>query len=70
MNDTFEKRLMAFMNCPWKSTAGCNYICAECFHSDPDGFRALIDDFNRLGRILDDINRLERQIKTMEENND
>ena len=59
MNNTFEKRLMAFMNCPWKSTAGCNYICETCLHSDPDGFRALIDDFNRLGR----------QIKTKENEN-
>lgn len=45
---TFEERSMAFMNCPWKSTAGCNYICAECFRSDPDGLRTLLDDFNRL----------------------
>lgn len=59
MNNTFEKRSMAFMNCPWKSTAGCNYICAECLHSDPDGLRTLLDDFNRLGK----------QLKTMEENN-
>ena len=49
MNNTFEKRLMAFMNCPWKSTAGCNLICAECFRSDPDGLRTLLDDFNKLG---------------------
>ena len=49
MNDTFEKRSMAFMNCPWKSTAGCNYICVECFRSDPDGLKTLLDDFNRLG---------------------
>ena len=55
------KRAMAFMNCPWKSTAGCNYICVDCFHSDPDGFRALIDDFNRLG---------ERLKKTMEDKDD
>lgn len=53
MNNTFEKRLMAFTNCPWKSTAGCNYICAECFRSDPDGLRSLIDDFNRLGRQIE-----------------
>lgn len=45
---TFEERSMAFMNCPWKSTAGCNYICAECFRSDPDGLRTLLDNFNRL----------------------
>ena len=45
---TFKERSMAFMNCPWKSTAGCNYICAECFRSDPDGLRTLLDDFNRL----------------------
>ena len=50
MNNTLEERSMAFMNCPWKSTAGCNYICVECFRSDPDGLRSLIDDFNRLGR--------------------
>lgn len=59
MNNTFEKRLMAFMNCPWKSTAGCNYICAECFRSDPKEFRTLLDDFNKLGERL----------KTMEKNN-
>ena len=44
------KRSMAFMNCPWKSTAGCNYICETCLHSDSDGFRTLLDDFNRLRR--------------------
>ena len=60
MNNTLEERSMAFMNCPWKSTAGCNYICVECFHSDPDGFRSLIDDFNRLGR----------QIETKEDENE
>ena len=59
MNNPFEKRLMAFMNCPWKSTAGCNYICAECFRSDPEEFRTLLDDFNKLGERL----------KTMEKNN-
>ena len=53
MNNTLEKRAMAFMNCPWKSTAGCNYICAECFHSDPGGLRTLIDDFNRLGKQIE-----------------
>lgn len=47
------KRLMAFMNCPWKSTAGCNYICVTCLHSDSDGFRTLIDDINRLGRQIE-----------------
>ena len=52
MNNTFEKRLTAFMNCPWKSTAGCNLICVDCFRSDPDGLRTLIDDFNRLGERL------------------
>ena len=59
MNNTFEKRSMAFMNCPWKSTAGCNFICAECFRSDPDGLK----------KILDEINRLGRQIKTKEGEN-
>ena len=53
MNNTFEKRSMAFMNCPWKSTAGCNLICAECFHSDPDGLRTLLDDFNKLGEEIE-----------------
>lgn len=53
MSNTFEKRLTAFMNCPWKSTAECNLICVDCFHSDPDGFRALLDDFNRLGRQIE-----------------
>lgn len=53
MRKTLEERSMAFMNCPWKSTAGCNYICEECFHSDPDGLRSLIDNFNRLGRQIE-----------------
>ena len=44
------KHAMAFMNCPWKSTAGCNFICETCLHSDSDGFRTLLDDINRLGR--------------------
>lgn len=35
MNNTLEKRSMAFTNCPWKSTAGCNLICETCFRSDP-----------------------------------
>lgn len=52
MNNTFEKRLMAFMNCPWKSTAECNLICIDCLRSDPDGFKTLLDDFNRLGEQL------------------
>ena len=60
MNNTLEERSMAFMNCPWKSTAGCNYICAECFLSDSDWLRSLIDDFNRLGR----------QIETKEDENE
>ena len=59
MRKTLEERSMAFMNCPWKSTAGCNLICVECFRSDPDGLRTLLDDFNRLGR----------QIKTKEGEN-
>lgn len=59
MRKTFEERSMAFMNCPWKSTAECNYICVDCFRSDPDGLKT----------ILDDINRLERQIKTKEGEN-
>lgn len=59
MNNTFEKRSMAFMNCPWKSTAGCNLFCEECLHSDSDGLRTLLDDVNRLGR----------QIETKGENN-
>ena len=60
MNNTLEKRSMAFMNCPWKFTAGCNLICETCLHSDPDGLRTLLDDFNRLGR----------QIETKEDEND
>lgn len=52
MNNTFEERSMVFMNCPWKSTAECNFICVDCLRSDPDGFRALLDDFNRLGERL------------------
>nr|DAM97728.1 MAG TPA: Radical SAM superfamily [Caudoviricetes sp.] len=59
MNNTFEKRSMAFMNCPWKFTAGCNLICETCLHSDPDGLRTLLDDFNRLGerlKIMEDKN--------------
>lgn len=59
MNNTFEKRSMAFMNCPWKSTAGCNFICAECFRSDPNGLKTILDEINRLGR----------QIKTKEGEN-
>ena len=59
MRKTLEERSMAFMNCPWKSTAGCNLICVECFRSDPDWLRTLLDDFNRLGR----------QIKTKEGEN-
>lgn len=59
MNNTFEERSMAFMNCPWKSTAGCNLICETCLHSDPGGLKT----------ILDDINRLERQIETKEDEN-
>lgn len=59
MNSTLEKRSMAFMNCPWKSTVGCNFICAECFRSDPDGLRTLLDDFNRL----------EERLKIMEDEN-
>ena len=49
----FEKRSMAFMNCPWKFTAGCNLICETCLHNDPDGLRTLLDDFNRLGRQIE-----------------
>lgn len=60
MNNTLEKRSMAFMNCPWKSTAGCNYICETCLYSDSDGFKTIFDDINRLGR-------LGRQIKTKED---
>lgn len=59
MNNMVEKRSMAFMNCPWKFTAGCNLICEECLHSDSDGFRALLDDVNRLGerlKIMEDEN--------------
>ena len=59
MRKTLEERSMAFMNCPWKSTAGCNYICETCLHSDSDGFKT----------ILDDINRLKRQMKTKEDEN-
>lgn len=53
MNNTFEKRSMAFMNCPWKSTAGCNYICEECFRSDPDGLKSILGEINRLGRQIE-----------------
>lgn len=59
MRKTLEERSMAFMNCPWKSTAGCNYICETCLHSDSDGLRTLLDDFNRLGerlKIMEDKN--------------
>lgn len=48
MNNTLEKRSMAFMNRPWKFTAGCNLICESCLHSDPDELKTLLDDFNRL----------------------
>ena len=47
------KRSMAFMNCPWKFTVECNLICETCLHSDSDGFRKLLDDFNRLGRQIE-----------------
>lgn len=50
MRKTLEERLMAFMNCPWKSTAGCNYICETCLHSDSDGLKTLLDDVNRRNR--------------------
>lgn len=53
MRKTLEERSMAFMNCPWKFTAGCNLICETCLHSDSDGLKALIDDFNRLGRQIE-----------------
>lgn len=53
MRKTFEERSMAFMNCPWKSTAGCNYICEECFRSDPDGLKSILDEINRLGRQIE-----------------
>lgn len=59
MRKTLEKRLMAFMNRPWKFTAGCNLICETCLHGDPGGLKT----------ILDDINRLERQIETKEDEN-
>lgn len=59
MRKTLEERSMAFMNCPWKSTAECNLICETCLHSDPDGLRTILDDINRLGR----------QIKTKEDEN-
>lgn len=45
---TFEERLMAFMNCPWKNTARCNLICETCLHSDSEGLKVLLDDINRL----------------------
>lgn len=48
MNNTLEERSMAFMNCPWKNTAGCNYICAACFRSDPEGLKGLLDSIERL----------------------
>ena len=50
MNNTLEKRSMAFMNCPWKFTAGCNLICETCLHGDSDGLKTILDDINRLGR--------------------
>lgn len=53
MRKTFEERSMAFRNCPWKSTAGCNYICEECFRSDPDGLKSILDEINRLGRQIE-----------------
>lgn len=53
VNNTLVKRSMAFMNCPWKFTAGCNLICVTCLHSDSDGFRTLLDDFNRLKRQIE-----------------
>ena len=53
MNNTLEKRVMAFMNFPWKATAGCNYICAEGFRSDPDGLKTLLDDFDKLGEEIE-----------------
>lgn len=52
MNNTLEKRSMAFMNCPWKSTAGCNYICETCLHSDSDGLKTILDDISRVGRQM------------------
>lgn len=52
MRKTLEERSMAFMNCPWKSTAGCNYICETCLHSDSDGLKAILDDINRLGKQM------------------
>ena len=53
------KRSMAFMNCPWKFTAGCNLICETCLHGDSDGLKTLLDDFNRL----------EEEIETKEDEN-
>lgn len=47
------KHAMAFMNCPWKSTAGCNYICEMCLRSDSDGLKTILDDINRLGRQIE-----------------
>ena len=47
------KHAMAFMNCPGKSTAGCNYICETCLHSDSYGLKTILDDINRLGRQIE-----------------
>lgn len=52
MNSTLEKRSMVFMNCPWKSTAGCNLICETCLHSDSDGLKTILDDISRVGRQM------------------
>ena len=53
MNNTLEKRSMAFMNCPWKSAALCNLICAEYLHGDSDGLKTILDDIHKLGRQIE-----------------
>lgn len=52
---------MAFINCPWKSTASCNFICETCFRSDPEGFKPMLDDINRLTRRLEALERKEEE---------
>lgn len=47
------KHAMAFMNCPWKNTAGCNLICETCLHSDSEVLKGLLDDINRFTRRLE-----------------
>nr|DAF94503.1 MAG TPA: hypothetical protein [Siphoviridae sp. ctTDf8] len=57
--DKQPKSVRQTVLCVWKNGIGTKLICVECFRSDPDGLRTLLDDFNRLGR----------QIKTKEGEN-